>query len=291
MIQHISSDLLKISIKQTGMELCSIHHQKTGKEYMWQANPNIWAYHSPVLFPLIGLLKNAQTTILGNSYSIPKHGLLRDSQKPTLVSNSNHAVTFQLHWDEETLALYPFKFIFEVTFLVEGNQLTISHRIVNEDDKELLYNLGGHPAFNCPAVEGERYEDYFLEFEYPETFESGLLNNAGLLTNDIRMYGENTSILPLHSHLFDDDALIFRNLKSRKVSLVSQHSGPILSVQYNDFPYLGIWAKPQAPFVCIEPWHGLSDHEQTSGEFSEKELLRKLAPGEQEVLQYSITIH
>ena len=290
MTYTISSSELEVSIKETGMELCSIKSKSTGKELMWQGDPAFWANHAPVLFPIIGALKDGVTTIDGKEYAIPKHGLLRYSEKPTLKEKGNDFITFQLHWDDETLALYPYKFIFEVTFSVDGNKLTISHKVINEDEKELLYNLGGHPAFNCPAMEHEVYEDYYLEFEKSETLNTWLLDSSGLVTDIEKPVIEHSKILPLTDTLFNDDALIFRNLISRRVTLKSRKSGGILSVQFDGFPYLGIWAKPEAPFVCIEPWHGLTDHAETDGEFTSKEILRNLAAGESEEMSYSVEV-
>lgn len=290
MIFTISSPQLEVSIKQTGIELCSIKSKVTGKEFMWQGDPAFWANHAPVLFPIIGALKGGVTTIDGKEYPIPKHGLLRYSEKPTLKEQGDDYVTFQLHWDEETLKLFPYKFVFEVTFSVDGSSLNISHKVINEDEKELFYNLGGHPAFNCPLEDYEVYEDYYLEFEQSETLDTWLLDDSGLVTDTPKPVINNSKILPLTTSLFDDDALIFRNLKSRKVTLKSRKSGDALSIHFDGFPYLGIWAKPGAPFVCIEPWHGLTDHAESDGPFASKELLRSLAPGEKETMAYQINL-
>lgn len=290
MSYSLNTPTLSIEITKTGIELCSIKSKATGKEYMWQGNPDIWESHAPVLFPIIGALKNGETTYNGKAYRIPKHGLIRNSNKVKLTKKTENSLTFLLKWDEESLNLYPFKFEIEVTYKIIENTIEISHLITNHDDKTMLYSVGGHPAFNCPLFDGEAYEDYFLEFEREETDSTWLLNSNGLTTGETKPILENSTVLSLHKNLFDDDALIFKNLNSKKVALKSRISGEILSVQFNDFNYLGIWAKPNAPFVCIEPWLGITDSEHSDQNLETKEGLLRLEPQQSELKNYSITI-
>lgn len=290
MFHTIHSDFLQVSIKQVGMELCSIKNKQTGTEYVWQGNPRYWTGQAPILFPIIGSLKHKKTVINGQQYAIPKHGILRNSTKTKLIHGDTDTVIFQFHWDDETLLLYPFKFVFEVAFQLKGKELEVSHTIRNQGNEEMPYNLGGHPAFNCPAKEGEEYNDYYIEFQYPENEVTWLLGSTGLISDQSKPMLENSSAIRLHGSLFDRDALIFRTLKSNYATLKSDVSGDILRVDFHEFPYLGIWAKPNAPFVCIEPWHGIADHESTSGNFLSKEKLRFLEAGSEETLSYSITI-
>ena len=290
MIHTIQSDHLEVSIKQVGMELSSIKNKQTYTEYLWQGDPQYWSGQAPILFPIIGLLKENSTIIDGNEYAIPKHGFVRHSSKPVVVRKETDTIVFQMNWDEETLQVFPFKFEFEVTFRIIGRKLNIAHTIRNLGDTKLPYNLGGHPAFNCPLTEEEEYTDYSIQFEHPETEKSWLLNDEGLITNHSVPMLENSSALRLHGSLFNDDALIFRNLKSNHATLTSDISGDILRVDFHEFPYLGIWAKPNAPYVCIEPWHGIADVASSNRQFLTKEKLRHVKPGEEETLSYSITI-
>jgi galactose mutarotase-like enzyme len=290
MIHSIQSDALEVSIQQKGIELSSIKNKHTGTEYMWQADPKFWTGQAPVLFPIIGSLKDQLTMINGTEYHIPKHGIVRHSTKPTITNHTTESITFRLHWDDETLSVYPFRFVLDVTFKLEGNQLDVSHTIRNLDVKVMPYNLGAHPAFNCPLRNDEQYSDYSIKFEHVEDVHSWLIDNAGLLTDSSIPMLENSRELKLHEHMFDDDALIFTSLKSNNVTLKSEALGEILRVDFHDFPYLGIWAKPGAPFVCIEPWHGITDHQHTDGQFLSKEKLRMLKPGTEESLSYQITI-
>lgn len=290
MIYSIQSEFLEVSIQQKGIELSSIKNKQTGTEYMWQADPVFWTGQAPVLFPIIGSLKDQKMMINGTEYQIPKHGIVRHSTKPSVLNQTDSSITFRLKWDEETLAVFPFRFLIDVTFTLNGKQLDVSHTIQNLEEKVMPYNLGGHPAFNCPINPGEQYSDHYLEFEHTEHSESWLIDEHGLLTDESIPMLENSNILRLQSNMYDRDALIFKNLESNHVTLKNDSLGSILRVDFHEFPYLGIWAKPGAPFVCIEPWHGITDHQQTNGKFSNKEKLRLLEPGTQESLSYQITI-
>lgn len=290
MTYSLNTPTLSIEVTKTGIELCSIKLNTTGKEYMWQGDPRIWGSHAPVLFPIIGALKNGLTKYRGTSYSIPKHGLIRNSDKVTLIDQTEDSLKFRLTWDKESLQLYPFKFGIEVTYKIIGNTIQVSHQVTNHGEETMLYSVGGHPAFVCPFFEGESYNDYVLEFEKTETDSTWLLDSNGLVTDQTKPILKNTKTLPLHKTLFDNDALIFKNLISRTVVLKSRTSGPVLSVQFEDFNYLGIWAKPNASFVCIEPWLGITDHIDSDQNFEAKEDLLKLERQKSVVKSYSITI-
>ncbi len=286
----LRSSSLSIEITKTGVELCSIKSIATGLEYIWQADPKIWGSHAPVLFPIIGSLKDGFITYKDQKYAIPKHGMVRNSDKLHLIEATGNSLRFSLVWDTESLQRYPFKFAFEITYTLTGSTIEVSHHIINKGDETMYYSVGGHPAFNCPLFREEKYEDYYLEFSCPESDNTWLLDNQGLLSGQQRPVLENSSILPLHNHLFDNDALIFKNLKSRKVYLKSQKKGAVLSLQFDDFDYLGIWAKPAAPFVCIEPWLGITDSSASTQELTAKDGIRKLEVGKSELKSYAISI-
>jgi len=281
---------LSIKVTKIGIELSSIKSKVTGKEYIWQADPIIWGSQAPVLFPIIGALINGETYYKGNKYNIPKHGLVRNSSKVKLIEQTDDSLKFSLKWDEDSLNIYPFKFEFEVSYSIIGKTVQVTHFITNHGEEPMLYSVGGHPAFNCPIQNDEMYEDYYLEFEKEETDSVWLLDSNALTTGETRLMLEKTQILPLHKNIFDNDALIFKNLKSRKVKLKSVRSGEILSMSFEDFNYLGIWAKPGAPFVCIEPWLGITDHSNSDQNFETKEGIIELGFGQSERKTYSITI-
>lgn len=272
------------------MELCSIKSKHTGTEYIWQGDPTVWQGQAPVLFPIIGALKDGFTTMNGINYEIPKHGLVRNSNKPRLIDKTNSSLRFRFSWDRDSLQKYPFKFQLDLIFTLESKTLKVEHIISNLGDETMLYSIGAHPGFNCPVRDGEAYEDYVLEFEQKETDSTWVVEPSGLIGLEQKSILEDTATLPLHQQLFDDDALIFKKLRSRNVTLAHRSKGAVLSIKFDDFDYLGIWAKPGAPFVCIEPWLGIGDSVASNQKFEDKEGVLKLAAAHSEVKAYSITI-
>jgi galactose mutarotase-like enzyme len=286
----ISNQTLSLSIQQKGVEISSLKSVKSGCEYIWDANPKIWGSHAPVLFPIIGALKEGKCLIDGSAYAIPKHGIIRHNQGLELISKDDHYLEFQLKHSPSTLAVYPYQFIFNIKYQLIDNQLIVSHLVQNVDHKPIHFALGAHPAFKCPFNEGESYRDYFIEFENKETAERLLLNADGLLSGESIPYLKNSSTLSLQEDMFKDDALVFTQLKSREVSLKSKNSKQSIKVRFNDFPYLGLWAKPKASFICIEPWQGLTDYQDSNGDFINKDGLISLAVGETYKADYTIII-
>jgi galactose mutarotase-like enzyme len=167
----------------------------------------------------------------------------------------------------------------------------VEHTIINHDtQKPMFFSLGGHPGCNCPFFENENYEDYFIEFEVPETDETWLVSKEGLIENESIPFLNNSKTLPLRKDLFAKDALIFKNLKSNHVSLKSKNHGIALTVDISEFEYLGLWAKPNAPFICIEPWLGISDAINTNQYFTKKEGIQRLDAKEIRVISFEIII-
>ncbi len=288
----LENDLLKISVKNTGAELCEISSVKHQTQFMWDANPDVWAGFAPNLFPVIGALKN-DTYILDNkAYTLPKHGFIRGNENIELVEQSKDSLTFKLSYDDETLKVYPFKFEFLITYKLTENTLDVIHTINNLDDNTMYFSIGGHPAFKCPVYNNETYEDYSLVFEHSEHSETYMVSlSDGLILNETAPLFNNTDTIKLKHNLFDKDALIFKDLKSKTVTLNSAHSGDILTVSYHDFPYLGIWAKPTGDYVCIEPWLGIADSVNHNQDFKTKEGILTLQPKNNFTASYSIEIH
>lgn len=286
----ISNSSLQISVNTTGAELCSLKSLATDQEYMWDADPAFWANHAPVLFPIVGGLKDGTYFHEGKTYTLPKHGFIRYNEQVALVEQTANSLTFGLKYDEESLLIYPFKFEFFITFSLDGNVLTISHKVQNHGTTDMLFSLGGHPAFACPLHEGEVYTDYFLEFEQAELARTWDLNSSGEIAEEGRVVLDNSAILPLDDHLFDHDALIFKSLKSRTVHLKSHKSSQVLTMRYDGWPYFGVWAKPGAPFVCLEPWLGIADSADHDQQLAHKEGILSLAAGGTFEAAYSVGI-
>ena len=286
----IRNRVLQISVKETGAELCSIKSLSSDKEYIWEGNPDVWEAHAPNLFPIIGCLKDDAFLYKGEEYNCPKHGFVRKNKNVTLIEGNENSLTFGLAYSDETLRVYPFKFNFRIKYILEGNRLIVEHTVTNQGDSDMLFSLGGHPAFKCPLNEDENYSDYYLEFENPETAQTWSVEKNGLIGKETMPVFDEPSIINLHPHIFDDDALVFKNLNSSKVSLKSKKSKQVLSMSFNDFPYLGIWAKSNSEFVCIEPWLGIADSFDSDRNFENKEGLVTLGGGKSFIATYSIVI-
>jgi len=287
---QIENEILEIGVLLKGAELCSIIKKQTGKEYIWHADPQIWANHSPILFPIVGGLKNDSYKYEGKEYHLPRHGFVRNNHDIRLIAKTENSLTFSLTSSVGTLKVYPFEFYLEITYLLKENSLNISHKVVNPGKKTLYFSLGGHPAFNVPLYENEEYEDYYLEFDRKLDLETNLLTEEGLISSHTRTVTKNDSRINLHKELFNKDALIFRGIQSRNVSLESKISGKILSVEFDDFKDLGIWAKPAAPFLCIEPWLGYADGESATGDIKTKEGIIELMPSAEFSASYTILL-
>ncbi len=286
----IKNNYFQVSVKEVGAELCSIKSLKSNKEYIWEGTPDVWAAHAPNLFPVIGCLKDDGFLYKGKEYNCPKHGFVRKNKNVSLVEQTSNSLTFNLKYSDESLEIYPFKFEFIIEYILEENELILKHTIINHGDEQMLFSLGGHPGFTCPLNEDESYTDYYLEFEKPETIQTWQVQKNGLIGKETLPVLDNSAVINLHPHIFDNDALVFKNLNSSKVSLKSKKSQQVLSVSFKGFPYLGIWAKPNAKYVCIEPWIGIADSVDADRNFENKEGLISLLAKEIFIASYSITI-
>lgn len=286
----ISNSKLTITINDIGAEICSIK-DINNTEYMWQGDPEIWGSTAPVLFPIIGALKNGKTTIEEKSYPIPKHGMVRHNENLIIDKHANNAISYSLVYNNDTLELYPYKFKFTVSYTLVDSAVQVTHTVENLDDKTLYFSTGGHPAFKCPIHDDEHYEDYEIEFEQKESENTFLLSENGLLNGEEEALLKQEKSLPLTHELFENDALILKTLKSEEVYLSHKTKGRCITIKFKDYNYLGIWAKPEGDFVCIEPWLGVTDSENTKGDFIKKEGIIPLQKGKTFKATYSIEIH
>lgn len=285
----IENDFLKATIDSTGAQLTSLINKESGTEHMWQAG-EVWPWHSPTLFPVIGSLINNQILVDGKTYDIPqRHGFARAWDFLLLESNRNHA-KFSLPYCEKTMAMYPYKFDLHLIYDLIDNSLRVTYKVINLDDKEIYFSVGGHPAFNVPFNEGEQYSDYYLEFETEEPLMEYLLTPEGFFSGETRQTKLEGKNLPLTHDLFANDALVYKHLKSRQVTIKSHKHNQSVSVEFPHFNYLGIWAKTNADFVCIEPWLGHADNAGAPVEFKNKEGIQKLEHGHVFEASYYISI-
>lgn len=286
----IQNTFFQVIVKEKGAELCSIKSLISGQEYLWQADPDVWAHHAPNLFPIIGCLKENAFLHEGINYPMSKHGIIRNNKDIRLHSKSENELCFVLKSNENTRKLYPFDFEFYIHFILKENTLQVKHDVVNTGSNKMLFCLGGHPAFACPLKEDENYTDYFLEFEKKETANTWLIAEGGLIGKEGKLILNESNRINLRPDLFENDALVFKNLKSSFVELKNKNSNFSVKVNIEDFPYLGLWAKPNAPFVCIEPWIGIADSYDSNRELSEKEIIQSLDPEKTFSATYTIEI-
>lgn len=286
----LENEYLKIAVKAIGAELCQLQSKNTSIEYMWQAHPDIWGSHAPVLFPIVGGLKEDKYIFNDKEYQLPRHGFIRRNKQLELLEKNEDTIILQLSSNSDTHKIYPFEFDFKISFKLSNKKLQISHSIINKDTKALYFSLGGHPGFNCPILSNEKYEDYYLEFEREESLNTWNLDQNGLIKEEGELVMNQSKKIRLHKDLFHKDALIFKSLKSRQVILCHKDKGERLKIDFQDFPSLGIWAKPGAPFVCIEPWLGYADKHDTNQQLSEKEAITSLAPGSTFEASYTIEV-
>ncbi len=286
----IKNNNFQVSVKEIGAELCSFKSLNSNAEYIWGGNPDVWAAHAPNLFPVIGCLKDGGFLYKGKEYKCPKHGFIRNNENISLTEKGDNYLTFGLKYSEESLKIYPFKFEFVIKYILQENNLIVEHTVTNHGDEDMLFSLGGHPGFKCPVNGDENYDDYYLEFEKSETAQTWRVQKDGLIGNKTFHVFDEPTIINLHPHIFNDDALVFKNLNSSKVSLKSRKSQQVLSMKFKDFSYLGIWAKPNAEYVCIEPWIGIADSFDSDRNFETKEGLINIHAKENFTATYTITI-
>ncbi len=290
MLYFLENEYIKVGVESMGAELQHLIKKDENLEFIWTADPSVWASHAPNLFPIVGELPNQQYTYDGETYTMARHGFARKKEFK-LIEESSQKLVFSLQDDEDTLAQYPFEFRLLIAYKLEENKLGITYNVLNEDSKTMWFSVGGHPGFNVPLYEGEQYSDYYLEFNKEETLRRYLLDENGLLNGETDLLLEQGTILPLQHKYFDKDAIVLKELNSDTVILASKNRGHIMELNFEGFPYLGIWAKPgPSPYVCIEPWCGIASSTADTGELKEKEGINELRPKHAFERTYSITV-
>jgi galactose mutarotase-like enzyme len=270
---------LKVDIHPKGAELQSIFNKDFQLEYMWGGDPAFWAKRSPVLFPIVGSLKNDTFFYNNISYRLSRHGFAREKEF-IAESHAPEFVSFLLKSDEDTLKNYPFEFEFRILYTLGENEIKTTYRVKNTSSEDMFFSVGGHPAFRLPLVDNTNYEDYYLEFNEDETKPRWPISKDGLIEKEPVPLLSGTNILPLNKELFLKDALVLKHPTSSIVSLKSDKTEHGLDFNFSGFPYLGIWAAPGADFICIEPWCGLADTVETDQLLIHKEGINQLAPKE-----------
>lgn len=275
---EISNQHIRIRVAARGAELTELFHLQHHLAYLWSGDPAFWGKTSPVLFPIVGTLKNNRYSWQGTTYTLPRHGFAREKDF-TLISQSSNSLHFQLQQDAATLEVYPFPFQLAIQYTLIDARLEVSYTVANTGNSPLLFSLGAHPAFALPLEPGLPYTDYYLEFSVPEDAPIYPLTSDALIDPVPKPFFNQTTQLPLHPELFYGDALVCKNLQSNKITLASHSGKRSLEFYFPNTPYFGIWSAKNAPFICLEPWHGIADHATASGKLAEKEGICFLQPG------------
>lgn len=283
MTTTISNSKFSFTINHSGAELISFKEIETKREYIWEGNPKFWGKHSPILFPIVGTLKNNSYTYKNNRYQLSRHGFARDMHFD-LISQNEDEIIFSLQSDKVTKEIFPFEFELQVIYTLTFSELKISYHVINKEAAILPFSIGGHPAFAL----NEKFENYSLRFETNDKLISYQLEND-LLTEKTNQIELDENLLPLTYSLFENDALIFKELHSKQIQII-ENKTPILNFKFHDFPNFGIWTKQNAPFICLEPWAGFSDVFSSTGNILEKEGIQSLKGYSSKRYSFSIKI-
>lgn len=281
MLFSAENEFFTLAVKEMGAELNSLKSKKTDIEYIWFGNTDIWYGQSPILFPIIGRLLDDKYRVDGKEYTMPKHGIVR--KKPfKLLEETKDSLLFIQSSDEESLKEYPFEFDLIVKFQLTNKGLKVTHTVINKDSKDMYYSFGAHPGFNCEIGD-------YLQFNVDEELYTERIDHESILIDEKFPVFTDEGKIELTSNLFDDDALILSDYSSTEVSIRSYNHDRVIKFMF-DSPVLGIWAKPNAPYVCLEPWWGINDNYDKKNDFSEKRGIMKLAPGESKEFTWEVEI-
>jgi galactose mutarotase-like enzyme len=275
-------------VSTLGAELKSIADPAAGIEYLWQADPAWWKGTAPVLFPIVGGLRGGKYRYGGAEYELPQHGFARTSEF-SLVAKTEDSVELELLSGPETRKKYPFDFRFRVSFALERSGISVRYAVTNAGNGPMYFSIGSHPAFNVPFA-GGRLENYYILFEKSEGIERHFFKDGMVVAGKTAEVFENSRVISLSRSLFDEGPVILKKPESAEFTIANSLNSTSITLATDGAPYLGLWAKPGAPFVCIEPWYGLPDPTDASGELSEKEGIMRLEPGACHAAGYRISI-
>lgn len=291
MLYTIENEKLKVIVSDRGAELMSVIGKKTDTEYLWQGNPEFWASRASVLFPVCGRQTDGVYTWQGRTYEMPIHGFARHSDF-TLTAKSDISVTLELRDNAKTREIYPFPFVFRMSYTLQNETLENRFEVVNTGDAELPFAVGGHPGFNVPFADGETFEDYYLEFGCVKDAKQLVFSPTCYYTGALAPFPlQDGKILPLRHELFDNDAIFLTDM-CKKVSLRSVKNDRAVTVTYREMSHVGFWHRPKtaAPYVCIEPWSSVPALDGKVDDLATKLEMTRLAPGKTYTNAFDITV-
>ncbi len=286
----IENEKMRVDICDVGAELASIFNKANSTEYLWQGDEKYWSGRAYNLFPICGRLYEGKYTYRGNEYTMGLHGFVRHSTL-TVVEHEAEKITFELRPDDEIRAMYPFEFIYKVTYIISDTKLKTIVTVENTDEKKMYFAIGGHPGFNVPLHKDEKFEDYYLEFDCVKAAERILCSPLFFTGKTEPYYLKDGKIIELSHSLFENDATFLTNM-CKKITLKSKASDSFVRMEFPDFRNVGFWHAPKsdAPYVCIEPWTSLPSNDGEIDDLETKNQMTALAPGESYSIDFDIII-
>ncbi len=283
----IANDHLTAQINPLGAELTSLKDAE-GRELMTNADPAYWTGHAPILFPVVGRPYRDTIRIDGTEYPMKQHGFAR--RMAFAVSEQQPgSVAFTLEATPETRAVYPFDFALTITFVLTDATLSVDVAITNPAEQPLPASFGFHPAFAWPLPYGQDRADHRIVFSADEPDTLRMIADDGTIAEGERPSPLEGRTLRLRDDLFAKDALVWDSVRSDSVTYGAE-TGPQLRIDFPDTPMLGIWTKPGAAYVCVEPWHGIADPEGYDGDFHDKPGVFGIAPGDTKRIALRVTL-
>ena len=290
MLYTIENDKIKVSFSDKGGEMQNLILKSSGVEYLWQGDPEYWAGRAYNLFPICGRLTEGKYTYKGKEYEMNLHGFVRDMIM-TVEDKSETAITFVLGSNDEIKKQYPFDFVYKVTYELDGAKVKTVYDIRNTGEDTMYFAVGGHPGFNVPLAQGEKFEDYYLEFDCVKPMEWMQMTPLFYTGKNKPYPMTNGKIIELDHSLFSEDARFFTNM-CKYVTLKSKLSGAFVRLEYPKMRNLGIWHKPatKAPYVCIEPWSSVPSFDGKIDDLESKNQMEALGKGERYLGGFDIVI-
>lgn len=289
--RQMENERLLIKVNDHGGELAGIYDKKNDRELIWCANPQVWNRHAPILFPFVGEVYNKEYRYNGVTYPMSAHGFARDAMF-IFESDDNKKIVHSLTSNEETNKVYPFDFRLEVSHKLEDSKVIVEWKVINTGDKEMLFTIGAHPAFNVPATKDTLQKDYYLTFGDNKELEYIRISKDGgtALYDEVHKLPLEDGAYQVGEHLFDDGVLIFEDNQLSEVGIAFPDKKPYVTISCKGFPYVGVWTKPNAPFICLEPWFGRCDNYGFIGELKEKVGVQRLDAGKTFKVEYEIIV-
>lgn len=288
MLVELGNDVLKVTITSLGAELKSLIGAD-GTEFMWQGSEDSWDSTSPLLFPIVGRLKDGYYNYNDKQYELPTHGFAR-SEEFDIVEQSPTEVLFRLEANEDTREIYPFEFCFEIRYSLSGSTLNLDVAVKNCDNNTMPFCFGLHPGFAHSWCENDMMDNYRIEFSEAETAENVKVE-GGLLSTESVPFLNSESVINLCDDHFAVDAIVLKDIKSESVTLSHKMSSKKLTMDINDFPDFALWSIPGAGYICLEPWQGHGDRTNHNHDIWKKEGVVSLEPKCSKSFHSSITIN